>query len=67
LEIIKQNQINQNNRKLFRKISAFICVHLRLISVSLSDRSWDIQFEPFPIIKITDFVPVKNGFLSGGR
>ncbi len=35
------------NRKIFGQISAFICVHLRLISVSLSDRSREIQFELF--------------------
>ena len=55
------------NRKLYRKISAFICVHLRLISVSLNDRSQNIQFELFPIIKENDFVPVPSGILSGGR
>jgi hypothetical protein len=40
----------QVNRKLFRQISAFICVHLRLIFVSLSDRTRKIKFELFPII-----------------
>jgi len=47
------------NRKLFRKISAFICVHLRLISVSLSDRTRDIQFELFRI-------RVENGSVTAG-
>jgi hypothetical protein len=42
-------QLNQNNRKLFRQISAFICVHLRLISVSLRDRARKIQLKLFPI------------------
>jgi hypothetical protein len=35
------------NRKLYRQISVFICVHLRLISVSLSDRTRKIKFELF--------------------
>jgi len=34
----------------YRNPSAFICVHLRLIFVSLSDRTQKIQFELFPII-----------------
>jgi len=33
----------------YRRLSAFICVHLRLISVSLSDRTRKIKFELFPI------------------
>jgi len=38
-------------RSAFHNIpSAFICVHLRLISVSLSDRNRKIKFELFPII-----------------
>jgi hypothetical protein len=44
-----QHQIKQNNRKLFGQISAFICVYLRLIFVSLSDRIQKIKFELFPI------------------
>jgi len=38
------------NRKLYRQTSAFIYVHLRLICVSLSDRTQEIQFELFPKI-----------------
>jgi len=38
--------------------SAFICVHLRLIFVSLSDRTRKIQFEPFPIQEKIE--PVNN-------
>jgi hypothetical protein len=34
----------------YRNPSAFICVHLRLIFVSLRDRARKIQFELFPII-----------------
>jgi hypothetical protein len=59
-------RIKQNNRRLFRKISAFICVHLRLIFVSLSDRTQEIQFELFLIIKENDFVPVKSGIFRRG-
>jgi len=50
LGILKNKpQIKQNNRKLFRQISVFICVYLRLIFVSLSDRSREIQLELFSI------------------
>ena len=63
LEINNQHQLKQSNCKLFRQISAFICVHLRLISVSLSDRTQNIQFELFPIINENDFVPVNCGIL----
>jgi len=57
LKINNQHQIKQNNRKLFRQISAFICVHLRLIFVSLRDIPQEIQFKLFPIINENGFVP----------
>ncbi len=44
-DIWKKPQTKPENRKLSKKISAFICVHLRLIFVSLSDRTQEIQFE----------------------
>jgi len=47
MEIINQSQTKSENRKIFGQISAFICVHLRLIFVSLSDRTQEIQFELF--------------------
>jgi hypothetical protein len=50
-------QIKANNRKLYGQISAFICVHLRLIFVSLRDRTQEIQFNLFPIINKKGFVP----------
>jgi hypothetical protein len=34
-----------------RRLSAFICVHLRLIYVSLSDRTQKIQFEQFTMMR----------------
>jgi hypothetical protein len=37
--------------------SAFICVYLRLIFVSLSDRTRNIQFKLFPIFSDNGFVP----------
>jgi hypothetical protein len=40
--------------------SAFICVHLRLIFVSLSDRIKEIQLKLFPIIN-------ENAFVYSGR
>jgi hypothetical protein len=55
-------------QSVFHRIpSAFICVHLRLIFVSLSDRTRKIQFKLFPIISEKGFMPVKSGILSGGR
>jgi len=50
LEINNQYQIKRNNPKLFGQISAFICIHLRLIFVSLGDKIREIQFKLFPII-----------------
>ncbi|MCG2734981.1 MAG: hypothetical protein L6282_01175 [Candidatus Methanoperedenaceae archaeon] len=44
-------------------LSAFICVHLRLIFVSLSDRIQEIQLKLFPIINENSFVPVPSGIL----
>jgi hypothetical protein len=58
LEINNHHQIKQSNRKLFGQISAFICVHLRLIFVSLSDRTRKIKFELFPIQEKID--PANN-------
>jgi hypothetical protein len=46
----KQPIIKPINRIYYRQISAFICVHLRLIFVSLSDRIRINKFELFPII-----------------
>ncbi len=63
-KIITQHQIKQNNHKLFEQISAFICVHLRLISVSLSDRTRDIQFELFRSRVEND--SVMDGILRSG-
>jgi hypothetical protein len=45
----------------YRIPSAFICVHLRLLFVSLSDRIREIQFDLFPIINENGFVPVPSG------
>jgi hypothetical protein len=53
--------IKQSKRKLFRQISAFIRVHLRLIFVSLSDIIHEIHFELFQIINENSFVPVPRG------
>ena len=47
--------------------SAFICVHLRLIFVSLSDIIQKIQIKLFPIINENGFVPVTNGILRRGK
>jgi hypothetical protein len=44
-----------------RRLSAFICVHLRLIYVSLSDRTRKIQFELFTIMKK---LPIISCFLK---
>gem|GEM_PF-5886385 len=55
-----RHQIKQNNRKLFRKISAFICVYLRLIFVSLSDIPQEIQFKLFPINKYNSIFYLKS-------
>jgi len=41
--------------------SAFICVHLRLISVSLSDRAQKIKFELFTMMKK---LPISSCFLK---
>jgi len=46
------------NRQLYRQISAFICVHLRLISVSLSDRIRKIKFELFHIQETIESAPL---------
>jgi len=51
----------------YRIPSAFIRVHLRLISVSLSDRTRKIQFELFPIINDNGFVPVLSGILRSWK
>ncbi len=61
----RQNQIKQKNRKLFGQISALICVNLRIIFVSLSDRTQDIQFKLFLIIYENNLVPVPSGILMG--
>ena len=44
-----------------------ICVHLRLIFVSLSDRIRKIQIKPFPIISENGFVPLASGILRRGK
>jgi hypothetical protein len=48
----------------YRNPSAFICVHLRLIFVSLSDRIQNIQFELFRSRVEND--SVKDGIWRGG-
>jgi len=54
-------------QSVFHRIpSAFICVHLRLIFVSLHDITRKIQFELCPIIN-DGFMPVLSGILSVGR
>jgi len=50
---------------LYRIPSAFICVHLRLIFVSLSDRTRKIQFILSHIIIKSGSVSVQSGILRG--
>jgi hypothetical protein len=51
----------------YRIPSAFICVHLRLIFVSLSDRTRKIQFKLSHIIIKNGSVPVPSGILRGRK
>jgi hypothetical protein len=61
LNELSEKIIKQSKRKLFRQISAFICVHLRLIFVSLSDRHQEIHFEQIQKINENGFLPVPRG------
>ena len=47
--------------------STLICVHLRLIFVSLIDIIQEIQFKLFPIINENGFVPMTSGILRGRK
>ena len=52
------------NRKFYRKISAFICVHLRLISVSLRYRTQELKFKLFQSME-NGSAPVSSGIFRG--
>jgi len=67
IEQIFTNNFNPcaSAQSVFHRIpSAFICVHLRLIFVSLSDRIREIQNILFLIINENDYVPSPNGILG---
>jgi hypothetical protein len=55
-------------QSVFHRIpSAFICVHLRLIFVSLNDRIQEIHFELFQKINENGFMPVQRRILRRGK
>ncbi|PKL54399.1 MAG: hypothetical protein CVV36_02110 [Candidatus Methanoperedenaceae archaeon HGW-Methanoperedenaceae-1] len=54
---------NPVNPKFHGKISAFICVYLRLISVFLRYLTKEIQFEVFQHIGENNSVPVPGGIV----
>lgn len=51
------------NRKFYRKISAFICVHLRLIFVLLEYRTQGLKFKLFQSME-NELAPVSSGLFG---
>lgn len=63
MEVNKISYTKLDNRFFFNSVSAFICVHLRLIYDIFRYGIWEIQFNSFVENVNNGYMPVLNGIL----